>query len=490
MPILEPTADLLAPILYDPAIAGTLLLVGSTEPLPSIEALLSPSHLLSNGPDQTIYPTLLPFVSPPGVDVAHSLESLLPHAINLAQQFRTRQNGSFRVWTDRHGSSDSVSSITPPGAPPAHLRKHSSLGLGEGIPRESWHSNWNGLSASPAFQPFSQKPDVRQSVSGPSLDRMRDISRPTPRSRLSSFTRNRITEADSKAAFSIRSPFDAVINFIPRASEFAPERALQDMLQQAVVVTTALLPLIARRTANTSREQGLPIRLLHVLPTHIPRPLPAVVESFLLCFLPTFAHRGEREIWGSVITTTAWLMDRVGQPSRKPDSVGEMSGAEVLLFGGVRCLLKVLNDQSNVQEVKARAFLASWGSCLHIPGFFAVARRSPVKPQVQSPHHQYSSPPSSLCSDVHLRTRPSTTYEERLPATPMIRRLSRLVFAQDPSMPELDASQSSASSSSGFGDSNGSEQIEGTQVPQVHVAQKENRGFSGWFKRKSKMMTA
>ena len=57
-------------------------------------------------------------------------------------------------------------------------------------------------------------------------------------------------------------------------------------------------------------------------------------------------------------------------------------------------------------------------------------------------------------------------------------------------MPELDASQSSASSSSGFGDSNGSEQIEGTQVPQVHVAQKENRGFSGWFKRKSKMMTA
>ena len=162
MPILEPTADLLAPILYDPAIAGTLLLVGSTEPLPSIEALLSPSHLLSNGPDQTIYPTLLPFVSPPGVDVAHSLESLLPHAINLAQQFRTRQNGSFRVWTDRHGSSDSVSSITPPGAPPAHLRKHSSLGLGEGIPRESWHSNWNGLSASPAFQPLKSRMSASQ----------------------------------------------------------------------------------------------------------------------------------------------------------------------------------------------------------------------------------------------------------------------------------------------------------------------------------------
>jgi len=498
-----PSADMLAPILYSPVFSNTLLLVGSNDPSPSIEALLSPSHLLNAGPDGTIYSILHPFTLPPGPDGAHCLPPLLVHATSLAQQFRSRQNASPRAWTGRRGSSNPNSSSTSPLTPTSRGRKLSNLGSNEGSPRHSFDSNSNGTSPSYRGLDSSRKPAMTKSSSGPSIHSLRDCARPSPRSRLSSFSRDSVfggigksSETDLKASLDGGSPFDAVINFLTRASDFPPERALQDMLHQAVVLTTGVLPIIARNAAKSSNQQALPISLLHVLPSHVPGPLPAVTESFLLSFLPSFAYRGDREVWASVISTPAWLTNDVDDLTRQPDSVEQLSGAEVLVFGGLRCPTKVLKDSGETEDVKSRAFLASWESCMYMPGLVAEARRPPPERTQSSPqrNHHHNSPPSIAYSYVGPRTPPKTT--KLLPAVPpetMEKRRSTLVLRDTTdslSTPELDHSHSSCSSSSMNGDSTGSEQSEAKQVPKIVVVEKDKKGFSEWLKMKSKGMRA
>lgn len=521
----DPTADALAPILYDPVFANTLLLVGSTEPIPSIEALLSPTHLLSSSPDRAIHPTLHPFTIAPGVDAVHTLPPLLAQATGLASNFRTRSSNAGPVWIRRRGSSDSASSTTPPLTPPTRSRRSSGFSPYLSSPNGSFDSYSGKISPSPSSIDLPPRIEMKKSTSGASLSGSRESSRPSARSRLSaSFSQSNIfgglakwNDKSTTALSNGGSPFDAVVNFMPRASEFKPERALQDMLHQAVVLTTAVLPIVARKGPSSPSDQALPISLLHVLPSQVPGPLPSVIESFLLSFIPSFAHRGDREVWTSVLSTPAWLEQRVDVLSRNFDSPEELSGAEVLLFGGLRCPIELLEDQGEAGDYKPRAFLSSWESCMRMPGLLAEARRPtesrpPTVIQRTETQRRESRQPEMDRSaiqqpkiepskeDIHTpvarqpssRTKPAV---QRLPSDPpsisysdMRSRTPPSTEKPSPTSSDQDASQSSCSSWSG-GETGSWDQGEGRQLsPPQQVPGKIKKGLASWLKGKTRVM--
>jgi hypothetical protein len=86
-----PSVDALSPILYNPAFAGSLLLVASTRPLPFIEATTPPCGFPSAPPHAEIFPTVEVFSLPPTSTVRgkHQLSSLFEKASNLACAFRS-----------------------------------------------------------------------------------------------------------------------------------------------------------------------------------------------------------------------------------------------------------------------------------------------------------------------------------------------------------------------------------------------------------------
>lgn len=522
----DPTADALTPILYDPVFASTLLLVGSTEPSPSIEALLSPSHLLPSRPDRGIYPILHTFTIPPGIDGAHSLPSLLAQANSLAQQFRTRSTPS-SSWTRRRGLSDSALTSTLPLTPPTRGRTFSSLGSYQGSPRGSYDSKSDDFSPSPSNPDTTQRPEIRKSSSGLSLNGMRDSLRPPARSRLSSsFSSNnlfaglpKLSDVAAPSTPVGGSPFDAVINIMPRATEFAPERALQDMLHQAVVLTTGVLPVISRTSAKPSAGQPLQISLLHVLPSQVPVALPQVIESFLLSLLPSFAYRGDRELWTSVVTTPAWQANNVDDVAQGSISDASPTGAKTLLFGGLRCPVNLLQNEREAARFKPRAFLSSWGACIPMPGLLSEAGRSSTASQLSvdnrrpSYRTQISADTQQLFAGTHrasmTRSAPST---RRVPSEPISIAYSDTKFrnppstnqrtfanapfepprlcpdSDSPSTPELNTSHSSCSSWSGVGEISSSDQSEAKSIPQVQITEKGKKGFSSWFKSRTKVM--
>ncbi|WWC63833.1 uncharacterized protein I303_106438 [Kwoniella dejecticola CBS 10117] len=418
----DPTPASLAPILYDPAFSDTLLLVGSYRPLPAIEALLSPSHLMSSSPNQQIFPTVQPFntsVESNDTD-AHALTVLLAQATSLAQQYRSRPRGSSTFTRPRAGSvTSSSASNSPPSTPPMRKRVLSNF-------------NISGSSSARSSTDSTLSTNERQRSA--SMYDTSNESTPKAKNRLTSFGRDSIFGGLMKSSDGSDfggspsaggsgqhgSLFDAVINFVPDMKNFKPERALQDMLHQAVVITTGIMPSLTRQRGKPPSNPQMPISLIHVLPKIMPTPLPNVIESFLLSLLPTFQLRCPREIFGCVVTTPVWLSPFVeSRPAHAASSTnsrpasqiaaGDVSGAEVLLFGGVRCPYQVLGSN---EEFRPRAFLANWSSCMSMPGLIAESRR-PSTTSVTSASTSASSRPSSS-------GRPSIGHERQLSSPPSI----------------------------------------------------------------------
>ncbi|WVF65376.1 hypothetical protein IAT40_000103 [Kwoniella sp. CBS 6097] len=402
----------LAPVLFDPAFAETLVLVGSDTPSPAIEALLSPS---TNEQTQTIFPTLQPFsLKSRAADEtdAHALTVLLAQAASFAQQYKTKTRASVFARSRANSVvSNASGSNSPPSTPAMRKRVLSGLGINSSVGRSSMDSN-----ASDRPVPRSQSM-FDTTVDGNGNPRQ-------SKSRMSSFSRESIfggirrnsDASDSKSGASLNNGnlFDAIVNFVPPMSGFRPERALQDMLHQAVVVTTGVMPSLTRQIGKTSPNPSgsMPISLVHVLPQTMPSPLPSVIESFLLSLLPTFQARCSRELFGAVVTSPVWLSPFVdvsqSTPTRKngAESDEDVSGAEVLLFGGARCPYQILGGAE--PDLRPRAFLPNWNSCMAMPGLKAESRRPSPSPRA---HHErmHSSPSSIAYADVSPRTPPQTT---------------------------------------------------------------------------------
>lgn len=463
----DPTADVLAPILYNPSFSNTLLLVGTIDPSPSIESLTSPSHLLHSASTSTIYPTIQPFNLSDRDTIAHTVPAIIEMATTMAAQYRKSALRTPRPPV-RRDSSDSAASSTPPRTPPMSVRL-SPDALDAQIRRVSSDFPYEHKRSQSLGEPFRQ--DAKTPSQSP---------RPRPRSKVSSLNLSRESvfgglsnrsKSDQRVTIG-GSPFDAVINFIPAASDFAPQRAMQEMLHQSVVLTTGVMPLLTRRSVKGTSPNSLPISVVHILPSQVPGPLPGVVENFILGLLPKFMSQSERELWSSVTTIPAWLA--------APRQLGNesYSGAEVFLFGGLRC------PESSEAGTKSRAFLPNWKVCTLSPGTIASYR--PSRPAAVS---QLSDPLSIAYTDVEARGLPNQA-NKPLPA--LYPDNSRQIFRGDmplhlggmePSTPDLDPSTSSCSSSSHVGEVNstGSEEAYG-KAAQSEFGKKKG-GFARWFKK-------
>lgn len=353
----EPSRAALAPLLYSPAFADTLILVGSLEPIPEIELLNSPSHLLHSDP---IYPTVQPF-QPPTTAVAesaHPVTVILQYGVALAEAHRRDISAATPAigLRSRRGSSTSLSgSQTPPGTPRTR-RKLWSFG-----------SNTSVEGPSPSGSQQGSVLDLSRFVSEsgrsatPSI--LGDKERKVSHRRSSSLFRKDQVISDG-------SPIDAVINFIPFADpRLDQQRVLQAMLQNTVVLTTAALPILATTVTSSSVIAQIaiaelsPLSLIHIVPVDAPLQLPTVIERFLLPLLPTVASRVRRPLFSCVTGYGAWLT-----PSTDPGN-GGASGAETLLFGGVRCP----NHIAEAEGVKPQAMLAGWDHCAASPGLLTEA---------------------------------------------------------------------------------------------------------------------
>jgi hypothetical protein len=386
------------------------------------------------------------------------LQAILSQASTLAMQYRKSGSGS----RDRPDRSSSELG-TPPGTPP---RRASALG-------EDSVGGRRGSGSSEGLSARQESTDrMTSSASSTSLLSLRDGSTPRPRptSRLSSFTRNSIFGGDrkvdtaEKTSASSDSSFDAVLHFIPNAASFPPGRALQDMLQQSVMITSGVLPLLTSKpssskstTINSPDVAQVPIGLIHIVPFDVPGPLPSVIESFLLALLPSMAGRGGREVWGSVVSSQAWYTPRVDMGRRPPNasSTETYCGAEVILFGGVRCPHQLVAPQDGS---RAQAFLANWSSCFAMPGLIAETRQSAVK-AASSPVVQRDQTPNEISNIQRPREdRPLSPHTKAPPAgirgasqLPPPSRLRHSATSTDiadaPSTPDLDTGGSSCSSS-------------------------------------------
>ncbi|KIR52663.1 hypothetical protein I315_04907 [Cryptococcus gattii Ru294] len=415
------TVEALEPMLYNPAFTNTLLLIGSYKPIPEIDALLSPSYLLSSSPERAICPTLQPFQpsgKASGTD-AHDLTVLLNQATILAKQYRSQTPLATR---SRQGSFSGASN-SPPSTPEGKRKVLSGLGLGKTTPlRRGSFDSAEGDRPSPSASD-SERPRIPNSMSSGSLR----VSSRNSRSRISSMSRDNFLAGmfkhDSDAKSSGEGPhlFDAVINFMTPMSMCKPQRAMQDMLHQAVVITTGCVPALGRHVGGKTSNDTLPITLLHVLPAQTPPALAPVLESFVLSLLPSFQARCSRELFGCVVTPSVWSSPLVSMSSNAITEDG-VSGAEVLLVGGVRCLHQIMRAQSRAEDFKPRAFLYSWESCLSMCGVIAESRRpseirkSPTFTPASaaafrsvSRQNSPGDPPSVNFNDVQARTPPQTS---------------------------------------------------------------------------------
>ncbi|KAE8543633.1 hypothetical protein D1P53_000348 [Cryptococcus gattii VGV] len=437
------TVEALEPMLYNPTFANTLLLIGSYKPVPEIDALLSPSYLLSSSPERAICPTLQPFQpsgKANGTD-AHDLTVLLNQATILAKQYRSQTALATR---SRQGSFSSTSN-SPPSTPGGKRNVLSGLGLGKTTPprRGSLDSTENDRPSPSAYD--SERPRILNSMSSGSLL----VSSRSSRSRISSMSRDNFLggmfKLDSDAKSSGEGPhlFDAVINFMPPMSMFKPQRAMQDMLHQAVVITTGCVPALVRHVGGKTSNDTLPITLLHVLPPQAPPALAPVLESFVLSLLPSFQARCSRELFGCVVTPSVWSSPLVSMSSNAITEDG-VSGAEVLLVGGVRCLHQIVKAKGRAEDFKPRAFLYSWESCLSMCGVIAESRR-PSESR-KSPTSAFRSvtrqnspgdPPSVNFNDVQARTPPQTSeHFSPTASAPNSSQLPSLFFSQPSSSPK------------------------------------------------------
>ena len=414
-----PTPDSLAPLLYNPQYASTLILVALSTPSAAFTQLAAQTTS-----DRTTYPIvqLVDLKSIAASNPAHPLPSLLERAAKIATQWRASLSGpstprmSWMGAGSRTSSAESISSgryIPPPSsnrssiAPPSAYRRSSE------ISSESTYDS-RRMSA-----PVSR-------------------SRPEPSSRKSSFFG--LGKTSEVKAPPPASPFDAVLHFIPPASEFSANRALQEMLQRSILLTSTVVPTIAKRDMSNSKEftvDPIPVSLVHILPPNPPAALPAVIENFVLSLLSGFQSQSERAISSVVINEAAWLY---------PAERDIMSGTDLVLFGGAKVRPTELADGTT--RTKPRAFVPFWahqGPPMAVapnpdftrPDYSTLVPVPPTADKPLPPRRVQRSPPSSRPSTRHHR---SGLSQVLLPSD--LEDISTL------HTPELDHAPSSASSQS------------------------------------------
>ena len=285
---------------------------------------------------------------------------MLEQATQLAQMFRQSHKSSRRATTPRRGSTDSTASLSPPDTPRTSRTRQLSTNSIE-------LSEANQTDRGRPQSLFNIRPSVSKNASETNVDS--SSSRPSFRSRISSMPFGLNKLAEDKPSAAAGPTFDAVLHFIAPMSDYRPGHALKDMLQESVVVTTGVLPMISRHDALARKTPGqeLSVPLLHVMPSQVPAPLPGVIENFLLSLMPSYSSG---KVWGAVVSPTAWGAPHID------DAIGEhthLSGAEVMLFGGVKC------DVPYATDAKARAFLGSWDGCASVPGGLSISPPLPAK---------------------------------------------------------------------------------------------------------------
>lgn len=369
--ISEPTIAALAPLLYSPAFSDTLILVGSIQPLPEIESLTSPSHLLSLGNGSTIFPTVQPFQPPAAAlkNASHPLHALLKHASALAD-------------AHRHGTTVPDSPPSRPLSWASRSRRGSTTSMMSGIqtpptpPRSRFAFGRRSAASSPMTSPTGSAIDLSsmnfKKNRAPSVMSMPAHDQPRGLRRVASYLREKPSSEGS--------PFDAVINFIPPAvSRMDGQRALQDMLQHSVVVTTAVLPVMTSACTDNSVSASIsvpdlaPLSLLHIVPSDAPSALAPVIERFLVPLLPAMGMRTRRQLFGCVTGLGPWMA-----PATDP-TVDGLPGAETLIFGGLRSL-----DQS--QGLRSQALLTGWNQCVRSDGTLVEASQRGESPPAFSRH--------------------------------------------------------------------------------------------------------
>ncbi|RSH89729.1 hypothetical protein EHS25_001714 [Saitozyma podzolica] len=373
-----PSVDALSPILYNPAFAGSLLLVASTRPLPFIEATTPPCGFPSAPPHAEIFPTVEVFSLP--------LHPRFGESTNCPPCSKRLQIS--RAPSDR-----------------------TSPGLG-GITIRLIHHKAPPCLA--RYQVSISSLDMDQDA----LSAPEDIVAPA-RSHLSYFSRSRFPRGPSKQTRSetIRttwqqngSPFDAIINFIPSANTFQADGILQNMLHQSVVTTIGVVPYLARKAPGSTFDPISSVSLVHVLPTLVPKALPVIIESFLLSMMPAFQN-GNRQVWGAVVSTAVWQSPNVDivSHSQIDHSTERVSGAEILLYGRVRCS-QIVREGSG-EPRKSRAFLGNWNACVSMPGLLV--------PNLSATQSAASSARRVQALDVIIQLHPPWILRDRCPSPPI-----------------------------------------------------------------------
>ncbi|KAL7421030.1 hypothetical protein Q5752_003914 [Cryptotrichosporon argae] len=370
----DATPDLLAPLLLNPTFGRTLILVGSSRPQSAFD------NLAALFPNRAIYPRVQAYCPPSAMlsDSSHPLPALITHALTLSDAYRRSPRAR------RRNSDDSTDSLTPPLTP-----RGSRLSL---FRRGSDASAKSGLD-SPRGSVFD-----RSNSSNSLADR-------SPRSRFSampSFGRSdsHTSPAGKRDAVA---PFDAVLHFVPDAK--GSPRALQDLLHQSMVLTTALMPHLSRRRTQPGALAALAdaIALLHILPADAPPVLGPVVEQFITSLQPALSGNA-RPIFPTAVSAHAWMSPRVD------GGVADVfNGAEVVLFGGVR---NAPTTPYADLALRPRAYIRAWHDCVPGPGVLADARHA----QAHTAAAATSAPPSPPQSTSSRSGPPSVPYTSTAPA--------------------------------------------------------------------------
>jgi hypothetical protein len=465
----------------------TLLLVASIRQLPEIEALASPSHLMSLGDSRTIYPTIQPVHLPPDSLQAgkHPLHLLLKQATQLAEAHR---GGGM-------GAALGVGGSPPAGRPLSWMsRGRERRGSGSSASDSNWMT-MNPADRATKWFTFGRRSNGSSPTGSqldlplPGLRAAGAQSNPRPMSVMSTATTASRASGmgmggrDKKRQDtpSEGSPFDAVINLIPSAPSTDQRQALTKMLQHTTVLTTAVLPILtappsAKSVTATAPVMDLPpLSVIHVVPADAPPALAPVIERFLAPLLPLMGARTRRPFFGCVTGYRQWRSSTI---STAEDS---LPGAETLLFGGV-------SSATGDETLRQQALLGSWEQCAIAPGALDVAHRAKPaefssRASAQALGEARANTSTGRAPLPHTRSMPLLREEERTRSRPAVSPLasgrsstnsnsnsrnaasplspisytptaprspSGLRYAVQPSppTPELDASSSSCSSAS------------------------------------------
>lgn len=346
---LGPTPDSLSPMLYNPQYAETLIIIALSTPSPGLAQLAA-----QTAAERTTYPIiqLIDIAALSKGNPAQALPCILDQAAKKSAQWRSSLRSappSRMSWMgagSRRSSTDSMASIMPPITPPMRSRASLSASAPQIYSRRSSEASTD-----------SQQPaeiSGKRSSLAPSY---RDTSRPPVTNRKSSFFGLAKSTTDTRSP-PPASPFDAVLHILPHSAEFAPNRALQEMLQSSVLLTSAVVPLLAKRNMSSggsgkagagSQTDLAPISLVHVIPPNSPHALPPVVENFVLSLVPKFQQLCERDMSAYVVSQSAWL---------HPAEREMMSGGDLLFFGGARVKPTHMPDGST--RVSKRAYIPYW----------------------------------------------------------------------------------------------------------------------------------